>query len=255
MPSPDELASTPHRLFGYMDGAEACSAARWADDAKREIEAAHAIGSLPVLVGGTGLYIRTLLDGIAPMPQINAEIRDAVRMLPTLAAWEALQNEDNQAAVKLSPNDGNRIKRALEVIRSTDKSILYWRQQKTGGIGGDIAITPLLLLPPRDWVYARCDTRFATMLRCGAVPEVLNLLKRNVPADAPVLRSIGVREITALLAEEISMDQTIRLGQIATRQYAKRQYTWFRNQSPLGWLRWEKDLNDSNIDKIVTLFQ
>jgi tRNA dimethylallyltransferase len=253
-PSEAEMASTTHRLFGYLDGREACSAARWAQDAKAEIAMAWEQGRLPVLVGGTGLYLRTLLDGIAPIPEIEPEVRAAVRQLPPAEARAALETADPATAAALSPNDDSRTKRALEVMRSTGKSITTWRKKKTGGIGGEVQLRPLILLPPRDWLHGRCDGRFEAMMAAGAVEEVKTVLKLGLPDDAPVLRAIGVPEIAGLLAGEIDEAEAIARGQAATRQYAKRQYTWFRNQPPAHWPRWESEINDSNMIKIERLF-
>jgi tRNA dimethylallyltransferase len=252
-PTHSEMAIAPHRLFGYLDGAEACSAARWANDAKTAIAEAHEAGRLPVLVGGTGLYIRTLLDGIAPIPEIDPDVRRVVRAMTTADAQMALALDDAVIADKLGTNDDSRLKRALEVIRSTGRSIADWRETKEGGIADEVTLHPLILLPPREWLHARCDARFLTMLETGAVDEVQALLAMDLPADAPVLRAIGVPEITALLAGEIKQEQAIILGQAATRQYAKRQYTWFRNQSPAGWPRWESELNNDNLNEIERL--
>jgi tRNA dimethylallyltransferase len=254
-PTRAELASAPHSLFGYLDGAESCSAARWAEDAKAEIAIAHRDGRLPVLVGGTGLYLRTLLDGIAPIPEIDANIRGEIRSLATADAAEALRCEDPALAQTLGPADDSRIKRGLEVIRSTGRSLIDWRKDKTGGIADAITLHPLLLLPPRDWLHDRCNRRFEAMIANGAVEEVEALLARRLPADAPVMRAIGVPEIAAMLAGTISRDEAIAQGQAATRQYAKRQYTWFRNQSPASWSRREEEINNENRDKIETLFQ
>ena len=254
-PSAAELASAPHRLFGYLDGSEACSAARWAKDALSAIELAWAENRVPVLVGGTGLYLRTLLDGISPIPQIDPDIRGAVRALATAEARQALDTEDPASAATLAPNDDNRIKRALEVIRTTGKSIIAWREIREGGIGDTIDLRPLLLLPPRDWLYDRCNQRFANMVEAGAVEEVANLRKANLPADAPVLRAIGVPELSAFQDGTLSSAEAIELGQIATRQYAKRQYTWFRNQTPPAWPRCEAAYNDSEFTKIERLLQ
>ncbi len=233
----------------------ACSAARWAADAKLAIAEAQDAGFLPVLVGGTGLYLRTLLDGIAPIPEIDADIRAEIRSLPVEAAYARLQAADGAMAIALAPTDSSRIARALEVIESTGRSIADWRKDKVGGIASDVALHPLVLLPPRDWLYARCDTRFDAMTTGGAVEEVKALLARGLPSDAPVMRAIGVPEISAMLSGEISRDEAITLGKIATRQYAKRQFTWFRNQSPAAWSRWQEEINDSNLDKIETIFQ
>lgn len=254
-PSADEIASAPHRLFGYLDGREACSAARWALDAKREIETAWREDRLPILVGGTGLYLRTLLDGIAPIPEIDAEVRSVVRSLPTAEAYRALADTDATSAAALSPNDDSRIKRALEVIRSTGKSIVEWRKLREGGIGDAVELRPLILLPPRDWLHHRCDLRFEQMLERGAIEEVRALLALDLPADAPVMRAIGVPEIAAMLRGEIDRKEALARGQAATRQYAKRQYTWFRNQPPYNWPRFTEVYNDSEFDIIERLFQ
>jgi tRNA dimethylallyltransferase len=254
-PSEAEKASAPHKLFGYRQGTQACSAADWANDAKAEIAAAHDAGKLPVLVGGTGLYLRTLLDGIAPVPDIDPALRAAVRAMATADAWAALVAADPVIAATLHANDDSRVKRALEVYRSSGRSLLDWRQDREGGIAGDVALMPLLLLPPRDWLHNRCDTRFLAMMVGGAVDEVAELVARDLPLDAPLMRAIGVPEIAAMLAGEISKDEAVLRGQAATRQYAKRQYTWFRNQTPSEWKRWEGEINGAKIDKIVTLFQ
>ncbi len=254
-PSTDELASAPHRLFGYLDGREACSAARWAKDALLEIEQAWAQNRVPVLVGGTGLYLRTLLDGISPIPNIDPEIRGGVRALETADARQALEIEDPASAAALAPNDDNRIKRALEVIRATGKSIIAWREIREGGIGDTIDLHPLLLLPPRDWLYDRCNQRFENMIEAGAIEEVAALRAANLPTDAPVLRAIGVPELSALQDGTLTRAEALELGQIATRQYAKRQYTWFRNQSPPSWPRYEAAYNDSEFSKIERLLQ
>ncbi len=254
-PSEAEAARAPHRLFGYIDGAEACSAARWAGDARREIAAAHQAGRLPILVGGTGLYIRTLLDGIAPVPEINPAIRAAVRALPVAQAHAALAREDPTSAAALAPADTSRVARALEVVRSTGCSIRDWRARKQGGIGHCVHLSPLLLLPPRDWLVARCDARFETMLDEGAAGEVEALLARHLPSDAPVLRAIGVPEIAAWLAGKIGREEMILRAQTATRRYAKRQYTWFSRQPPADWPRHGEKIDNKNIADLIIKLQ
>ncbi len=254
-PSAEEEARAPHRLFGYLDGAEACSAARWAEDAKREIAAAHEAGRLPILVGGTGLYIRTLLDGIAPVPEIDAGIREAVRALPVADAYAALIDEDPASAQALAPADTTRIARALEVVRSTGRSIRDWRAHKEGGIGERITVAPMVLLPPRDWLITRCDQRFETMLEEGAVAEVEALIARDLASDLPVMRAIGVPEIRDWLAGLLSREEMVNRAQIATRQYAKRQYTWFANQPPADWPRFTKEIYNKNMNELVIKLQ
>lgn len=254
-PSADEQSSVPHHLFGYIDGVTPCSAARWAKDAKDAIARAHAAGATPILVGGSGLYLRTLLDGIAPIPEVDPELRAAIRAMPVEEAYAALQTYDAPVAATLAPTDVSRITRALEVVQSTGRSILAWRATKTGGISADIALRPLLLLSPRDWLYERCDTRFEQMMAHGAIDEVEALLARNLPQDAPVMRAIGVPEIAAYLKGMMTRDEAIARGQIATRQYAKRQFTWFRNQAPADWHRTSEVINDSNIGNFEIIFQ
>ncbi|MFM5884800.1 MAG: tRNA (adenosine(37)-N6)-dimethylallyltransferase MiaA [Novosphingobium sp.] len=236
-PAPAEMGGIEHRLFGTWNGAQACSAADWAASARAEIAAIHGEGAVPVLVGGTGLYIRTLLDGIAPVPPIDPAVRAAVRAMPVAEAYAALAQEDSARAAALSPNDAARVARALEVVRSTGQAMADWQEHKVGGIGHAVTLLPAILLPPRDWLYARCDRRFAQMLDGGAPAEVAALLARGLDPDLPVMRAIGVPEIVALLRGEIDHDTALARGAQATRNYAKRQFTWFRRQPPPEWPR------------------
>lgn len=243
-PSPEEMAQAPHRLFGHIDGAEACTAARWAAEARAEISKAHDECRLPILVGGTGLYLRTLLDGIAPVPDIDPDIRATIRALPVAQAHAALTKEDPEAAARLAPADTSRVARALEVVRSTGKPLSEWQKHKSGGIGDRITLSPLILLPPRDWLIDRCDRRFGQMVDGGAGAEVEALLARNLSPDLPVMRAIGVPEIASWLSGEIAHETMLERGRIATRQYAKRQYTWFSRQSPAHWPRETRQIDD-----------
>ncbi len=254
-PSPEDEAAAPHQLFGYIDGAESCSAARWAADARAAITAAAAQKQLPILVGGTGLYLRTLLDGIAPVPAIDPEVRATVRALPVAAAYAALTQEDPAAAARLSANDTTRVCRALEVVRSTGKPMADWQQDRVGGIGDQIRLLPCLLLPPRFWLYARCDHRFTDMLESGAEAEVAALLARGLDPALPVMRAIGVPEVAALLRGEISRAAATEQGQMATRRYAKRQFTWFRNQPPPDWMRVERELDNVLIEDLAIILR
>ncbi len=237
-PSAADEARVPHRLFGHVDGAEPYSAARWAAEATRAIDTAHAAGTLPVLVGGTGLYLRTLLDGIAPVPEIDAVIRAEVRALPVAAAHAALASLDPPAAARLAPADTTRVARALEVVRSTGTPLAAWQAARSGGIGARIELAALVLLPDRDWLMARCDARAAAMFDGGARAEVTTLLARDdVAAEAPIRRAIGVGDLAAAISGEITQQDALGRATLATRQYAKRQYTWFRNQPPTSWRR------------------
>ncbi len=250
-PSAAEMDGIPHRLFGHVDAAEAHNAARWAAEARAAIAAAHAAGEIPVLVGGTGLYVRTLIDGIAPVPEIDPDIRAAIRALPVANAHIALAGADPDAAARLNPADATRIARALEVVRSTGRPLAAWQEAREGGIASAITLAPLILLPPREWLRDRCDQRLAQMFDDGAVEEAEALLARHLDPDLPAMRAIGVPQIAQYLAGAIDRNAALILAQAATRQYAKRQFTWFRRQPPADWPRHTESLNNDSIDQIA----
>jgi tRNA dimethylallyltransferase len=252
-PSKDELKRAEHRLYGVQDGALPCSAAKWAEMARREIADVHESGLTPILAGGTGLYVRTLLDGIAPIPAIDAAVRARVREAPVEQNRAKLQALDAQAAARLNRGDTTRINRALEVILSTGRTLAEWHKDRDGGIAGDVELRPLILLPPRKWLYARCDERFARMVDHGAVAEVEALLERKLNPNLPVMRAIGVRELAACLSGSASLDQAIADGQQATRRYAKRQYTWFTHQPPPEWPRFREPLDVDSLGDTLAL--
>lgn len=236
-PAEDEMGGVPHRLYGAWDGMTVGSAADWAALAAQEIAAIHAGGGVPILVGGTGLYLRTLLDGIAPIPPIDPAIRNAVRALPQEEARSALMIEDPASAARLAPADVARTQRALEVVRGTGFTISKWQSSKVGGIGSMVTLDARILLPSRDWLYARCDARLLAMMANGAVGEVEALLARRLDPALPVMRAIGVPELSAYLRGGQTLEEATKRAQIATRQYAKRQYTWFTRQPPPQWQR------------------
>ena len=252
-PSGDELASAEHRLYGILDGVVPCSAADWAQMAKREVADIHSGRRTPVLVGGTGLYLRTLLDGIAPVPQIDPEVRQRVRDTPVEENRAKLETLDPEAAARLKPGDTARISRALEVILSTGRTLAEWQEQREGGIADAVELRSLILLPPRDWLYARCDERFIRMFDGGAVAEVEALLGRNANPNLPIMRAIGVPAIAAYLRGELSREQAIAAGQQATRRYAKRQYTWFAHQPPADWPRFREPLDATTMAQALQL--
>ena len=236
-PSPTEQAQAPHRLFGTIDGAESCTAAHWAALARAEIAAAHANGRLPILVGGTGLYLRTLLDGIAPVPAIPAEVRADVRALSTEQARAALEAEDAAMAARLHPNDSQRNARALEVIRATGRSLAVWQASPPeGGLAAEVTLRPLVVEVPREVLVQRIDARVDAMWQAGALDEVRRLNARDLPPTLPVMRAIGVPPLLALLRGEAEVSESLERWRLETRQYAKRQATWARNQTG-GWPR------------------
>ena len=229
-PSEEEEARAPHRLFGYRDGAFPCSAAEWADDAKVAIAETLAEGRLPILVGGTGLYIRTLLEGIAPVPEIDPGVRTAVRALSAAEAHAALAQEDAEAAARLHPNDTARLHRALEVIRSTGRPVAAWRESRVGGIAAAFSIEMQTIMTPVPELYARCDLRVDQMIARGAVEEAAALRDRRLDPDLPVMRAIGVSQLIQYLAGDVALEAAVAAIKQATCNYAKRQRTWLRHQ-------------------------
>ena len=254
-PTAEEKARAEHRLYGALDGATACSAADWVEMAKREIAELHAAKRIPILAGGTGLYVRTLLDGIAPVPPIDPAVRREVREASAAINFARLRTLDPEAAARLKPTDSTRLARALEVIVSTGRTLSEWQQQREGGIAADIDLKPLILLPPRKWLYQRCDERLTHMIDAGAVAEVEALVARGLDANLPVMRGIGVREIAAYLLGTATLDGAVAAAQQATRRYAKRQYTWFAHQPPADWPRFREPLDVERLPDALALLQ
>ena len=252
-PTNEELLKAEHRLYGVQDGPLPCSAADWAAMAKQQVAEIHGSGRTPILVGGTGLYLRTLLDGIAPVPAIDADVRARVREAGVVDNHQKLRTFDPAAATRLRPADTARVNRALEVILSTGRTLGEWQERREGGIAGQVELRPLILLPPRKWLYARCNDRFAHMIDQGAVSEVEALLTRKLNPNLPVMRAIGVRELSAYLLGSITLDEAIAAGQQATRRYAKRQYTWFAHQPPAEWPRFQEALDLDRVGEALAL--
>lgn len=254
-PTHEELQRAEHRLYGVRDGALPCSAAEWAEMARTTLADVHARGRVPILVGGTGLYLRTLLDGIAPVPAIDPAVRERVRAGTVDENRAKLRKLDPEAADRLGPGDTSRINRALEVILSTGRTLAEWHKQREGGIGDAVDLRAVVLLPPRKWLYARCDERFARMIDHGAVAEVEALLARKLNPNLPVMRAIGVRELAGYLGSDWSLDDAIAAARQATRRYAKRQYTWFAHQPPAEWPRFREALDVDSLGAALALLE
>jgi tRNA dimethylallyltransferase len=234
-PSPQEEAAVPHRLYGTLDPSETCSAGRWLELAKAAAHEAWALGKLPVVVGGTGLYLRALTQGLSPIPDIPEDIRAAARArfatLGNQAFHAALAERDPVMAGRLHPSNSQRLVRAWEVLDATGRSLAEWQAiAPTGGI--DAAILALVLDPPRDALNAACDRRFLSMMDQGALDEVRALLGRRLDPALPVMKALGVPELAAHLTDGLDLADAIAGAQRATRHYAKRQATWFRHQMP-----------------------
>ncbi|MDB5409864.1 MAG: tRNA ((37)-N6)-dimethylallyltransferase MiaA, partial [Rhodospirillales bacterium] len=227
-------ALVPHRLYGVLDTTEPCSAARWAALAEEAIAAASAAASVPILVGGTGLYFRALLDGLAAVPPIPPEIRVAVRQrhaeLGGAAFRELLAERDPLGAARLAAGDTQRLIRAYEVVTATGRTLGAWQDEQAAAPRRRHAA--FVLVPPRETLYAACDDRFAAMMAAGALAEARALVGRNLDPGLPAMKALGIPELARHLAGEIPLDEAVTLAQQATRRYAKRQLTWFRHQLP-----------------------
>jgi tRNA dimethylallyltransferase len=228
-------ARVPHRLYGYLDAAERGSVGQWRALALGEIAAALVAGRLPIVVGGSGLYLRALQHGIAAIPPIPPPIReeavDLYQMLGGVAFRARLMALDPIAAARLPPGDRQRLTRAFEVVRATGRPIDAW-QGSGGGAAAPYRFATLLLLPPRAALYAACDARFRAIVAPGGggLAEAAALLARGLDPALPAMKAVGLPELVAHLRGEIALDQAIAEGQRATRRYAKRQTTWFRHQ-------------------------
>ncbi len=230
-PSFADMQKIPHRLYGVLSGREVCSAARWLEMAAKEIKTVWAEGKTPIIAGGTGLYIKVLLEGLSPIPDIPSEIRAKARSDAEEMGNEKLREKlalyDSETAEKFT--DKHRIIRAWEVLLATGKPHSYWRA-KEGLKLVEAEWEKIKLEPERNDLYARCDARFLKMLEDGAVEEVNALLALNLSPDLPITKALGVPEISAFIKGESDRETMIAKAQQSTRNYAKRQLTWFRHQ-------------------------
>lgn len=233
-PSPADEAAVPHRLYGIVPSSIRMSAARWRELALAEIDAAHGAGRLPIVVGGTGLYLRSLMSGLSDIPDIPAETRQAAMDLQadigSVALHARLAEIDPVTAVRLHPTDSQRLIRAWEVIQATGRSISDWQAAPPRDVPTHLAFTSLVVEPPRDRLYAQCDSRFDLMLAEGALAEVAAFDALGLDPSLPACKALGVPELRALLLGELTPADATARAQQMTRNYAKRQLTWFRNQ-------------------------
>ncbi|WP_349434837.1 tRNA (adenosine(37)-N6)-dimethylallyltransferase MiaA [Pararhizobium sp. A13] len=244
-PFEQEMQGIPHHLYGHVPASQLYSTGEWFRDAVKLLQAVRGEGRIPVFVGGTGLYFKALTGGLSDMPSVPIAIRGDVRKRLQEEGAEALHavlsQRDPETAETLRPGDGQRIARALEIFEATGQSIRVFQAQQ-----GLVAIDPekalkVVVLPERDGLRQRIDRRFAQMLDGGAVEEVEALLSLDLTAEMPAMKAIGVPQIAAMLAGTMTRAEVIETASAATRQYAKRQMTWFRNQLDESWLRWDLD--------------
>jgi len=232
---PDEAAEARvrHRLYGFLDAAERGSVARWRMLALDEIAGATKAGRIPLLVGGTGLYLRAVTKGLAPVPEIPAAVRQEAielnRALGGVVFRDRLAELDPEAAQQLFPGDKQRLVRAYEVVRATGVTIGKWRQQAKSGPA--YRFGTILLMPPRDRLYAACNARLLQMIEGGALAEAAAIAARRLDPSLPAMKAVGLPELLSYLRGDIPLSAAIAAAQRATRRYAKRQMTWFRHQT------------------------
>ena len=236
-PTAEEEQRAPHRLYGHIDAAESYSVGGWCAEVTAILESARRYGRTAIIVGGTGLYFNALTRGLAAVPRVPAEIRDTVRarlLNEGIAALHVeLKERDPAAAARLMPGDRARITRALEVVLATGRSLLDWHEEGNKPPPLDPAgAAKIFLMPNRDALMQRIDARFDAMIAAGAMEEVRALAARNLDPELPAMKAHGVPWLIRHLRGEISLEEAVEGGKRDTRQYTKRQATWFRNQLP-----------------------
>ena len=240
-PTPEDEALAPHHLFGVADAADGWSTGRWLRAAAPVIAEIAGRGRTPIVVGGTGLYFRGLTQGLAATPEVPEAARRAAResfeRLGEAEFRRMLRARDPAAEARIFPGDRQRLVRAMEVHEATGRPLSDW-QAATAPALVPGSWRAMVLEPPREALYARCDRRLLAMLGAGALEEVEALLQRRLDPALPAMKAVGVRELARHIRGELPLEQALALAQQETRRYAKRQLTWFRNQTP-DWPRVE----------------
>ncbi len=239
-PQSDDLARVPHRLFGHVAPGNAYSTGQWLRDVE-QLLASGFEGRTPVFVGGTGLYFRALTGGLSPMPDVPDAIRDHWRARLAsdgVAALHAcLAERDPEGAAALRASDSQRVVRALEVLDASGKPISHWQKLPGTALIDPASARKIVLEPDRQWLARRIFQRLGEMAKHGGMEEVQRLLSLGLDPDLPAMKAIGVREFDAVLAGDCSLEEALGKAAAASRQYAKRQMTWFRNQLDDSWER------------------
>ena len=251
-------ARVPHRLYGLLELDERCSAGRWRTMAVAAITAARARGKVPIVVGGTGLYLRALMTGLAEIPDTPPELR--ARLAARLEAIGApafhgeLAARDPEMAARLQPTDRQRLIRAAEVIEATGRSLAQWQRETKPTLAGEAALRfhRVLVAPPREALYAACDGRFQAMIERGALAEAQAMAQRGLDPALPSMKALGLPALIGHLRGEMALEGAIHQAQSATRHYAKRQMTWFNRQFIADSLINEQ-LSDINLHRFILL--
>jgi tRNA dimethylallyltransferase len=257
-PSVPDEAKVPHRLYGHVPARDAYSAGRFVADVRAALAEAASLGRRPVIVGGTGLYFKALLEGLSPIPPVGAEVRAFWRReaerLGAAALHEILATRDAEMAARLEPSDTQRIVRALEVLDSSGRSLALWQSQPGEALLNDAACKKLLVLPDRAVLHARADARFDAMMAAGALDEVRALARLDLSSDLPAMRALGVAPLIAALRGEMPIADAVMTAKAQTRQYIKRQETWI-GRNMIAWENIKTQQMESNKSEIIAFIQ
>jgi tRNA dimethylallyltransferase len=234
-PHEDDMLGAQHFLYGFVSVSESYSVAKWLDAARVALAVCAAQGLRPIFTGGTGLYFSALTQGLAPIPDIHAQLRVEARQIFDALGPEKfhaeLASRDPVMAARIAPKDAQRMVRAYEVFEATGVSLAEWQEVKGEPAVAEPALS-FVLKPNREWLYHRIDTRFDAMVGQGALKEVEALAAMGLAPDLPALRALGVPQLSAHLRGEIALETAIEQAKTQSRRYAKRQTTWFRHQMP-----------------------
>lgn len=256
-PTLSEMKNINHHLYGFVDGRERYNVERWCKDATEIIKKTSAKNLTPILVGGTGLYINTLINGLVDLPSIPESIKiESEKILQEFGKdflINQIKNVDPESLNEINHNDTVRLRRIWEVFESTGKKFSEWKLNKNKKFITDYKFKILLFLPDREKNYQVVNSRFVKMMKSGAVEEVKKLLELNLNDSLPVMRAHGVPEIKKYLANESTLEECINKGQQVTRNYVKRQHTWWNSSNLEIFQKFDKfpseiDINSIKID-------
>lgn len=233
-PSDNDLKIAPHKLYGIYDAHIRGNVVDWLNLCKEEIIQAKLKNKTPIIVGGTGMYIEALTKGVTPIPETPKEIREKVSNILENKGLDFLYQElkkiDEQTASRLSENDTTRIRRAMEIWYHTNFNLTYWHNVPLINTFSSSEFTKIYINPKRDVLDARCRMRFDIMIKKGAIKEVEELIKLNLSDSLPIMRALGVQELKSFILGNTTLENAIEEAKLHTRQYAKRQSTWFNNR-------------------------
>ncbi len=230
-PSPEDQTRVPHVMYGHVPPSQAYSVGHWLDDVRKALVDARAEKRRPIIVGGTGLYFKAMLEGLSPVPEIPADIRARWRAKSQTGADDLhrqLQAVDPEMAAKLRPTDPQRIVRALEVFEATGRSLAYWQQVPGEPVMKHGDVEAVTISRDRDRLYQRADARLEEMLESGALDEVARLMLQNLDPTLPAMRALGVPALMQLVRGELNRAAALNAAKLQTRHYIKRQLTWLR---------------------------